>query len=446
MINQPYDSLRRKLVLPFVLLGFSVSALLSLVTFSLVAELEEDAIDRILHVEMESFRARIAHTPLTLPPLTSVLSGHFLPYDEFPLVTPVPPGRDVIDRFMKGDKEYSVLITYINEKPYALFFDRSYVSTNLWRLALFLLIGTSLMSLFSLWVGNYLAGNVVRPIGKLLGEISEKTANAQPIGRKPLSFAVADYPSDEIGRLVQALDGFALRLHGFFERESCFASDVSHELRTPVAVIRGAAEVLVAHPELPAKLRERLQTIHRQSVRMGQMLEAMLLLAREDRDSGDPACAMAEVVEEVVSDASPALSGRPIKIIVEAAERPILPVERSLAYVLVSNLVRNACSYTREGTITAYLDARRLIIKDSGIGIAEERFPSLFLRHAKGEESSGHGLGLSIVARIAQQLNWKIDIQSQSGAGTKVTISFPDACLGSSRTPPAVHSKPKGLE
>ncbi len=427
MNNQPYDSLRRKLVLPFVLLGFSVSALLSLVTFGLVAELEENAIVRILHVEMENFRNRKIQNPLALPPSTSVLSGYFLPVDAFPLVTPVKPGNDRIERFLKDSQEYSVLITHIDDKPYALFFDRSTVASNLGRLALFLLAGTTLMSVLSWWVGNHLAGKVVRPIGKLLNEISEKTASANPLANTPLSFAVADYPADEIGRLVLALDRFALRLHGFLERESYFASDGSHELRTPIAVIRGAADVLIENPDLPEPLRQRLGTIHRQAVRMGQMLEAMLLLATEGDEAGDPACAMAEVVADAIADASPALAGRPVEITFEAAERPILPVERSLAYVLVSNLLRNACAHTRAGTIAIYLDAHRLEITDSGIGIAEERFPSLFKRHVKGEDSTGHGLGLSIVARISQQLEWKIDIQSHPGEGTKIRIDFPGA-------------------
>ncbi len=425
MNNPPYDSLRRKLLLPFVLLGFSVSALLSLITFGLVAELEESAIERILYVEIENFRIRKEQNPLALPASSSVLSGHFLPVEAFPSVTPVKPDNDRIERILTDNKEYSVLITHVGDRPYALFFDRSYVAQNLGRLALFLLIGTSLMSLLSLWVGNHLAGKVVRPIGKLLSEISEKTASASPRTNAPLGFAVEDYPADEIGRLVQALDGFALRLHGFIERESHFASDVSHELRTPVAVIRGATEVLIETRDLPEALRQRLFTIHRQALRMGQMLEAMLLLATEGSEAGDPACAMGEVVADAIADTSPALAGRPIKITFEAAERPILPVERSLAYVLVSNLLRNACAYTREGTIRAYLDADQLIIEDSGIGIAEERFPSLFKRHAKGKESTGYGLGLSIVARIAQQLDWTIDIQSRSGAGTTVTINFP---------------------
>lgn len=424
MNNQPYDSLRRKLVLPFVLLGFSVSALLSLVTFGLVAELEEHAIVRILQVEMENFRHRKAQNPLALPPATSVLSGYFLPVEAFPLVTPVKPGTERMERFLKDNQEYSVLITHVDDRPYALFFDRSYVASNLGGLALFLLVGTALMSLLSLLVGNHLAGKVVRPIGKLLNEISEKTANANPLTYAPLSFAVADYPANEIGRLVLALDRFSLRLHGFLQRESYFAGDVSHELRTPVAVIRGAAEVLIESPDLPAPLRQRLGTIHRQAVRMGEMLEAMLLLATEGGEAGDPACAMAEVIADAIADASPALAGRPVNITFEAVERPLLPVERSLVYVLVSNLLRNACSYTREGTIAVRLDADCLEITDSGIGIAEERFPSLFKRHAKGEESTGHGLGLSIVSRISQQLGWTIDIQSRSGEGTKVSIHF----------------------
>lgn len=426
MNNPPYDSLRQKLVLPFVLLGFSVSALLSLVTFGLVAELEEKAIVRILHVEMENFRQRRAHNPQAPAPSTSVLTGRFLPVEAFPLITPVKTGQDRIERFLQDDEEYSVLITNIDGKPYALFYNRSYVISSLGDLGLFLLIGTALMSLLSLAVGNHLAGKVVKPINKLFDEIAEKTVNADLLADAPPTFAVADYPANEIGRLVQALDGFTLRLHGFLERESCFAGDVSHELRTPVAVIRGAAEVLIDYPDLPEAVQRRLLIIHRQAMRMGQLLEAMLLLASEERETGDPACAMAEVINDAVADATPALAGRPIKILVDLAGRPILPVERSLAYVLVSNLLRNACAYTREGLITVRLEAQRLEITDSGIGIAEDRFPSLFKRHVKGEESSGHGIGLSIVSRIAQRTGWTIELRSPSGSGTQVCISFPE--------------------
>ena len=63
-------------------------------------------------------------------------------------------------------------------------------------------------------------------------------------------------------------------------------------------------------------------------------------------------------------------------------------------------------------------------IVDSGIGIPEDRFPALFKRLDKGEESTGYGLGLSIVARVVQRLGWKLEIQSSQGTGTRVCITF----------------------
>lgn len=424
MTKQPYDSLREKLVLPFVLLGFVVSALLSLITFGLVADLEERAITRMLHVEMESFHNRKAHNPAALPPSAALLSGHFLPVADFPHLDPARPGQEHIERILHNDRDYSILLTDISGKPYALIYDRTYVATSLGNLALFLLVATGLMTLLSFLVGNHLAGQVVRPIGKLVGAISEKAATINLQTGSTLNFSAIEYPNNEIGRLVQALDRFALRLSGFVERESFFAADVSHELRTPVAIIRGAAEVLVEHQDLPDAIRLRLRTIHRQSVRMGQILEAMLLLAKEDAEEGDPACAMAEVIDDAVADCRPSLAGRPVTIAVEIRERPILSIERSLAYVVISNLLRNACAYTREGVIDIRLDGTHLEIVDSGSGIPDERFPTLFNRLVKGEESSGFGLGLSIVARVAQRLGWLVDIQSRSGIGTRVGITF----------------------
>lgn len=427
MSNPPYDSLRESLVLPFVLLGFVVSALLSLVTFALVAELEERAIERMLRVEMESFHNRRAQNPAALPPSAALLAGHFLPVPDFPHVDPVKPGQERIELIMHEDRDYSVMVTAVGGEPYALVYDRTYVSSSLGKLALFLLVGTGVMTLLSFLVGNRLAGQVVRPIGRLLGALSEKVSQANPRDVPSLTFSPLDYPKNEIGRLVQALDQFALRLSGFIERESYFAADVSHELRTPVAIIRGAVEVLVEHKDLPEAVRERLWAIHRQSVRMGQILEAMLLLAMEEREEGDPACVIADAVKDAVADCTPALAGRPVRITLAVRKRAILPVERSLAYVVVSNLLRNACAYTREGTIAVFLDGQCLEIVDTGIGIPEDRFPELFNRHVKGEDSSGYGLGLSIVARVAQRLGWKVSLHGGEGGGTRVRVVFAEA-------------------
>ena len=424
MTRRPYDSLNRSLVSPFMLLGFVVSALLSLVTFALVADFEERAINRILQVEMESFRNRQARNPSDLPPSANVLAGYLLPVPGFPSLQAAKPGQERIERVLNDGRDYSVLVTDVGGKPYALIYDRSFIASSLGELALFLLGGTGVMTWLSFLIGKHLVGQVVRPIGRLLGEIDAKASRTSLHEGQPVSFSADDYPNNEIGRLVAGIDQFALRLHGFVERESHFAADVSHELRTPVAIIRGAAEVLVEDPRLPPAAQARLRTIQRQAVRLGQILEAMLLLAREETDAGDPACAIAEVVEEAASDCRFSLAGRPVSLVVEVRERAILPVERSMTYVVISNILRNACAYTREGLIEVRLDSHQVTIVDSGIGIPAERFPALFKRLDKGQDSAGYGLGLSIVARVAQRLGWTVVIESHHAAGTRVRITF----------------------
>ncbi|HNN08092.1 MAG TPA: HAMP domain-containing sensor histidine kinase, partial [Azospira sp.] len=207
-------------------------------------------------------------------------------------------------------------------------------------------------------------------------------------------------------------------------RENHFAADVSHELRTPVAVIRGAAEVLKSHPQMPVVCLPRLETIQRSAVRMGGLLEAMLLLSRESEEGDDPACALSDVVEDIVVDCRPSLARRPVELSLEIRAHPILPVERSLAYVVISNIVRNACAYTEKGRITITVENDGVVVEDTGIGIPEDRFPTLFERHEKGVESEGYGLGLSIVARVAQRLKWHVELSSVSGRGTRVRLSF----------------------
>ena len=75
----PYESLREKLVQPFLLLGFIVSAALSLITFGLLAQIEERAIERALHAELESFRYRVSLNAQATPASGTLLRGYYLP-------------------------------------------------------------------------------------------------------------------------------------------------------------------------------------------------------------------------------------------------------------------------------------------------------------------------------------------------------------------------------
>ncbi len=421
---RPYDSLRQKLVQPFLLLGFVVSASLSLTTFALLAQIEERAIARTLHVELESFRHRHARSPNAIPAESRLLQGVFLPDSRLRTVPSITANDEIIEIRSLDDGDYSVLFALVDGQPFALLYDRSYIKSNLENIAFLLLVATAVMTLISFLIGNQLSRRVVQPIVRLLNDVSTQ-AEQRDLPEEPAGFSDGGYPADEIGQLVRAMDKFSARLYDFVRRESYFASDVSHELRTPVAVISGAAEVLAELPDLSPAVQRRIATIQRSAGRMSQILEAMLLLAKEERLDADPTCNLDEVVGEVMADCQPLLDGRPVVLQAMMPSGVCLPIERSLAYVLISNVVRNACAYTREGRISLFLDQRRLQVRDTGIGIPEERFREMFRRHAKGEESAGHGLGLSIVARICERLRWQIDVASSEGQGTTFTFTFP---------------------
>lgn len=431
-MNLRYDSLRTRLIWPFVLLGYAVSALLSLASFTIFSALEERAIERALIGELESFRYRKEHNPEALPPTASLLRGLLLPSSELPGVSATVRDEHVIERVTVNDLRFSMLVAEIGMSPYALIYDRTDTDERLGRLALFLLVATILLTLLSYVVGSRLALRLVSPIGQLLDDLDEKSWRRDP-HQGDIGFVASAYPNNEIGELVRRIDTFARRLQGFIQRENHFAADVSHELRTPVAVIRGSAEVLQSHPEMPSACMPRLISILRSAERMGELLEAMLLLSKEGDERDDPACALGDVIADVVADCRPSLARRPVELRVELKAHPILPVERSLAYVALSNIIRNACAHTEQGSITVTLDDDAVIVTDTGVGIPEDRFPTLFERHAKGEDSTGHGLGLSIVARVAERLNWSVTVRSASGMGTSVRLRFTEDSAAAGR-------------
>lgn len=424
-MNLEYESLKDKLVLPFVLLGYVVSAALSLITFALVAELEEQAIAQHLNVELERFRYQRAVSPHAETISDSLVLVLELPTTQLPSLPKHAPGYQGIERVMTADKNFTVLIGDVGKQPYALAYDRELVDARLARLALFLLIGTAGMTFLSHLIGSRLAQGLARPLRVLLHDIDQQAQQAHlSVEAPPLPFQTTDFPNNEIGALARSLENYAHRLQGFIARESYFAADVSHELRTPIAAILGAAEVMQVQPDLPEKLRARIALIHRNAVRAGEVLEAMLVLAREKTSPQDLGCDVAEVATELAEDMRDLLRGHPVEMQLLILARPQLQAHRSLVYVAISNLLRNASAHTRSGHITIRLESDHLSVTDTGVGIPAERFDTIFRRLEKGANSQGFGLGLSIVARITEYLDWRITVTSTEGQGTQICLHF----------------------
>lgn len=246
------------------------------------------------------------------------------------------------------------------------------------------------------WV---LAGRALRPVEDLRVTASEITATG----------AGARLPSpgtgDEIDRLADTLNAMLERLDVAARSQRQFVADASHELRSPVAAIRTVMEVA---PPGPAAWEEARRDVLSEAVRLGRLVDGLLLLARQDAgpstSRGYTRVSLAEVVADEIA--------RPRRLPVvchQVGEAWVLGNRRALG-AAVGNLLDNAERHARSVvTVEVGLDAGQVFVRvtDDGNGIPPHQREQVFERfvrldEARSRDEGGAGLGLSIVRSIAQ--------------------------------------------
>jgi signal transduction histidine kinase len=227
--------------------------------------------------------------------------------------------------------------------------------------------------------------------------------------------------------LARALHGFASRIDEFVERERNFTRDASHELRSPLTVIKVAADVM-QEEELSPYARRSLDRIRRSVRDMEALIESFLILAREDY-TGLPEedFLVNEVVREEVDKVEPLLRNRPVTLRVVDEHSFCLHASPKVFSVMLSNLLRNACLYTEEGSVTVRIGRDSVAVEDTGCGMSEEQLAQAFKPFYRGgrEGARGHGIGLTIVSRLSERFGWPVELRSEPGKGTVASIRFP---------------------
>ena len=234
----------------------------------------------------------------------------------------------------------------------------------------------------------------------------------------------------EVDVMIDAIDSFAERLDTFIERERIFTRDASHELRTPIAVFKGSLDLLqlkVDRSESDAKALDRMR---RTADDMEGLIGTMLLLARgeEVEKHGEPTL-LNDFLANFVEQVAPLANDRAIDLLSEFNGELWTKVPKQVLQILVINLLRNAINYTDKGAVTISVSATKFTVTDTGIGMSADELHQAFEPFYRGERArvanAGHGLGLSIVRRMVEQFSGRIDVQSEAGVGTKISVSFP---------------------
>lgn len=299
-----------------------------------------------------------------------------------------------------------------------------------------------------------LGGRLVVKIGLRPLTVIEDTADA--IARGDLSRRIdAPPPNTEVGRLAGSLNAMLGQIErGFDERLRTetrlrqFLADASHELRTPLATIRGHAEMyrqgVAATPEQIAVVMTRIES---ESIRMGDLVNDLLVLARLDAGPAlvrRPVDLLALAADAVV-DAHARDPGRPIALTTLTEdpwldEPPVVLGDQARIRQVLANLIANVLRYTPEGSpveITVGVGRGgagprevELRVVDHGPGLRPEAAERVFERFyrddaGRARSSGGAGLGLSIVSSLMSAHGGAVRYEDTPGGGSTFVITFP---------------------
>lgn len=279
-------------------------------------------------------------------------------------------------------------------------------------------------------VGGYL---LVRRAFRPLEQIS---ATAQAMGEaKDLSRRIGLPPGrDEFSRLAQTFDQLFARLERSFEAEKQFTADASHELRTPVSIIKGACEYGLKYDETPEERQETLEMIARQAEKMAQLIGQLLSMTRLDQ--GTEGARLEPVDLGVLVEGLIRERGyEEDKLFLSVSPGVQVRGDGALLSRLTENLVENAFKYGKpEGhvwvTVKSQGEEGILEVRDDGIGIPKDQQEKIWQRFyqvdpSRSDESSGVGLGLSMVRQIAQLHGGTVTLDSVEGIGSAFALHLP---------------------
>jgi signal transduction histidine kinase len=406
----------------------AISAAVVLGVFGAAKVVEKVLVNEALDGEAKHFWALYDENPAQPRPNTLNLRGylrHAEHGDEIPgWLAEAKPG---FRRIARNDDTPLVLVNDHGDARLYLVFDEIQVS----RLAMF--FGVAPLSLVLLiaytlaWIGYRLSRNAVSPLIQLANRVEAFDAVSGDL--KDLDFGIEGRSNTEVAVLTGALEHFIERINEFLDRERNFTRNASHELRTPLAVMRANLDSLQRKTADQAEFTAPIQRMQRTVRDMEKLLETLLILAREDESKlPREAIIVNDLVTERIEQVSRALGKNKVTVNLEAESLVQLHAPAKVLAIVVDNLLRNAISYTEEGTVTVHIQANGLTVADNGPGMKPELLERVFQPFERGESTAGgFGLGLAIVKRLCDRFDWDISIQSVLGSGSVVSLNWSES-------------------
>jgi hypothetical protein len=299
------------------------------------------------------------------------------------------------------------------------------------------LIALIVMAVVSLLVGRAVAHRVLRPLRDI-------TAATRRITADNLHERLAvPGPHDEVKDLADTIDGLLGRLEASFSAQRRFVANASHELRTPLATMRAALDVAVAKPEpVPDQTVALADRMRAELDQVDRLLDGFLVLARAQHGALPDRATfpLGHLVAEAVTTRTGDITGKDLALRRTECEAWVIG-SPTLLRRMVDNVIDNAIAHNHPGgwirvTMETGPSAVRLAVETGG-PVLDERLvadlarPFRRLGADRTGQGGGAGLGLSIVAAIAETHGGTLDLRARPTGGLWVGITLPLAVTGS---------------
>jgi len=291
------------------------------------------------------------------------------------------------------------------------------------------LIIVTILAMIPVFISSSLLSNfITRPITSMIATMRDIKGSGQ-FKRIPLP----KQSKDELYQMGETFNNMIELLEVNYEKQGQFISNASHELKTPLTVIESYASLLKRRgKDQPELFEESIQAIHSEAIRMKDLTQQLLLLARNEQHwlLEKEEILLNEVVKEAVRSFEKAYN-REVELKQESEVMITSDLQRFKQLFFI--LMDNARKYSEERIvvkISSSKDQAMVFIIDRGIGIPSGELEKVYDRFyridkARSRKTGGFGLGLSLAKEIADAMDATITLESVEGLGTTAKISLP---------------------
>lgn len=289
-----------------------------------------------------------------------------------------------------------------------------------------------------------------RSTARILAPLAQLRRAAEAVAAGEYDVCVPAEADDELGAVAKSFCTMARQVRAQMEALTALGEErtrllgsLAHEMKTPMSAIIASADLLLTVRVGECERERALSYILDEAKRLARLSQKMMELTGLYVQGGQAVVLEQTRVSALLADAArameAALTDKGLRLRVDCRPADLEKrMDADLARSLLQNLLDNACKASDGGEIAVSADARGMYVRDFGRGIPPEelfRVTEAFYRvdRSRAQRTGGLGLGLALCAQIAKLHGWALEIESEPGAGTTVSVLWqtPGDGLGS---------------